>query len=383
MQLEPAAGDGRREDRRRREDPVADPADLDDERVGSATAPTDALDRGDHGRCLASTGVSDARRGSASARFSRGEASRTRPLVATGARAARRSAAIGRARSVRHEPPRVALDPWPRRRLPRWPPRSRPPARRPRRRPSAARPSRGPAGPSAGPAPCRPRRSRRPRSSPRSASPRARGTPCWAAASSTTPRAWPTANAVWTFCEKNSRSTADDLRAGAARSARRRGRGSPAAARAATGPAMSRGSRSRPRAAGRRSVRRSRSRVRRSPGRCPRTITRRPRRRPPRGCRSWPSPAGRRRGPRASRRGAGPGAPSPASSSTVCLAIIVRSADSTGTPAPSSAFRTASSSPGRRVDLDRLVVVGVDVLGAGVDRGQRDLVGVDAVARRP
>ena len=34
------------------------------------------------------------------------------------------------------------------------------------------------------------------------------GTPCWAAARSTTPRAWPTANAVCTFLEKNIRSTA-------------------------------------------------------------------------------------------------------------------------------------------------------------------------------
>ena len=34
------------------------------------------------------------------------------------------------------------------------------------------------------------------------------GNPCSAAASSTTPRAWPTANAVCTFLEKNSRSTA-------------------------------------------------------------------------------------------------------------------------------------------------------------------------------
>ena len=36
---------------------------------------------------------------------------------------------------------------------------------------------------------------------------------------------------------------------------------------------------------------------------------------------------------------------------------------------------------GRRVDLDRLVVVGVDVLGARVDRGERDLVGVQPGAR--
>ena len=35
----------------------------------------------------------------------------------------------------------------------------------------------------------------------------------------------------------------------------------------------------------------------------------------------------------------------------------------------------------RRVDLDRLGVLGVDVLGAGVDRGQGDLVGIDPVAR--
>ncbi len=34
------------------------------------------------------------------------------------------------------------------------------------------------------------------------------GTPCCAAANSTTPRAWPTAKAVCTFFEKNSRSTA-------------------------------------------------------------------------------------------------------------------------------------------------------------------------------
>ena len=47
VQLEPSARLGRREDRRRREHPVADAADLDDERIGGDRA-DDPLDRGDH-----------------------------------------------------------------------------------------------------------------------------------------------------------------------------------------------------------------------------------------------------------------------------------------------------------------------------------------------
>jgi hypothetical protein len=58
------------------------------------------------------------------------------------------------------------------------------------------------------------------------------------------------------------------------------------------------------------------------------------------------------------------------------LAIIALSAESTGTPAPSSAFGPTRARR-LRVDLDRLVGLGVDVLGARVDRGQGDLVGVD------
>ena len=71
-----------------------------------------------------------------------------------------------------------------------------------------------------------------------------------------------------------------------------------------------------------------------------------------------------------------------ASSSTVCLAIIADSADSTGTPADFEGLADGLQLARRRVDLDRLVAVGVDVLGAGIDGGQRDLVGVDRAGAR-
>ena len=169
VELERRAGHGGREDRRRREHPVADPADLDDERIERDGADA-ALDRGDH---AARSRLVDAtrRRASTPARrpwAPRRDAPRDGPVVggvsprSIGGDAppgpARRPRALAR-RSARPGPPGSRC-------------RSRPRARRPRRRASAATSSRRRAGPSGRPAPCRPRRSPRPRASPRSASPR-------------------------------------------------------------------------------------------------------------------------------------------------------------------------------------------------------------------
>ena len=303
----------------------------------SATAADRALDRGDHRRSPAYGARCAWRR--APRRRSRGQRLAHGPLVADSPRAIGATAArssTGRDRLRR------------RRRARRWPPRSRPPARRRRRRAAAARPGRGPPGPSA--ATC-------------SLSARAvagdrdldlvrrrladRHAGC-AAASSTTPRAWPTANAVWALLEKNSRSTATRSGRGA-RSARRRSGGSRAAAPAARRRASSRGSRSRPS--------RSAAAV------------------------ALDDAVAQRGGPRVDARD-GPRSPGDLGEDLLgdvevgghaldvvevlerldqaqVLARLVRrrprrsawrpssiSADSTGTPAPSSALRTRSSSPG-------------------------------------
>ena len=154
--------------------------------------------------------------------------------------------------------------------------------------------------------------------------------PACAAASSTTPRAWPTANAVWALREKNSRSTATSRgRWSAISSVDARGGSRRSRSGSERVAAVVESSRSRRRGARRRSARRCRSPVRRSPGRS--------RGRSPGDLGEdllgdvevRASPAGRRRGPRAGRSGAAPGAPCRARGSTVCLAIIALSADST------------------------------------------------------
>ena len=58
------------------------------------------------------------------------------------------------------------------------------------------------------------------------------------------------------------------------------------------------------------------------------------------------------------------------------------SAESTGDAGALERLADGLEVARRRVDLDRLVGLGVDVLGAGVDRGQRDLVGVDLAVPR-
>ena len=86
VELEPAARRGRGEDRRRREHPVADPADLDDERIGRDRA-DDALDRGDHRPMPSGRAALRGALGGAFDGLARGERLADGPLVARLARA--------------------------------------------------------------------------------------------------------------------------------------------------------------------------------------------------------------------------------------------------------------------------------------------------------
>ena len=254
MQLEPSARLGRGEDRRRREHPVADAADLDDERIGGDGA-DDPLDRGDHPTPRGRPGVTLRGAplvGALARRAPRGRPARSRSRRGViGATAARSrtpaEAVLATAVRVRH-PGRD------RERIGRVVgPRQLAHAEHELDHPLDLR--------LVGRAVARDRAldlARR-----RLADRRA----VLGGRQQHDPARLAHRQARSARCARRTAARRRSGRARAARAARRRACGSPAAARAATGPGSSSGSRGRPRAAARRSVRRSRSQARPSPGR--------------------------------------------------------------------------------------------------------------------